>query len=61
MLGVRQLHLSTLSSPVVVNIFLNRFIRSIFVAAYWQHFDYQLKKGLDPALVYSEFLGVIEV
>ncbi|KAF8594570.1 P-loop containing nucleoside triphosphate hydrolase protein [Ceratobasidium sp. AG-I] len=32
----------------------------IFVAAYWQHFDYQLKKGLDPALVYSEFLGVIE-
>ncbi|KAG8752687.1 hypothetical protein FRC12_011837, partial [Ceratobasidium sp. 428] len=32
----------------------------IFVAAYWPHFDYRLTKGLDPALVYSEFLGVIE-
>ncbi|CCO33896.1 TPR and ankyrin repeat-containing protein 1 AltName: Full=Lupus brain antigen 1 homolog [Rhizoctonia solani AG-1 IB] len=32
----------------------------VFVAAYWPHFDYQLKKGLDPALVYSEFLGIIE-
>ncbi|KAG8744274.1 hypothetical protein FRC10_010437 [Ceratobasidium sp. 414] len=32
----------------------------IFVAAYWPHFDYRLAKGLDPALVYSEFLGVIE-
>ncbi|QRW20980.1 GNAT family acetyltransferase [Rhizoctonia solani] len=31
----------------------------VFVAAYWPHFDYQLKKGLDPALVYSEFLGII--
>ncbi|KAG9097516.1 hypothetical protein FRC06_007474, partial [Ceratobasidium sp. 370] len=32
----------------------------IFVAAYWPHFDYRLTKGLDPALVYSEFLGIIE-
>ncbi|CAE6379695.1 unnamed protein product, partial [Rhizoctonia solani] len=32
----------------------------IFVAAYWPHFDFRLTKGLDPALVYSEFLGVIE-
>ncbi|KAF8594569.1 hypothetical protein BDV93DRAFT_549191 [Ceratobasidium sp. AG-I] len=32
----------------------------VFVAAYWPHFDYRLTKGLDPALVYSEFLGVIE-
>ncbi|CUA74878.1 TPR and ankyrin repeat-containing protein 1 [Rhizoctonia solani] len=32
----------------------------VFVAAYWPHFDYQLIKGLDPALVYSEFLGIIE-
>ncbi|CAE6459263.1 unnamed protein product, partial [Rhizoctonia solani] len=32
----------------------------VFVAAYWPHFDYQLVKGLDPALVYSEFLGIIE-
>jgi hypothetical protein len=33
----------------------------IFVAAYWPHFDFRLTKGLDPALVYSEFLGIIEV
>ncbi|KAH7337987.1 hypothetical protein B0J17DRAFT_706450 [Rhizoctonia solani] len=32
----------------------------VFVAGYWRHFDYQLIKGLDPALVYSEFLGIIE-
>ncbi|CAE6535633.1 unnamed protein product [Rhizoctonia solani] len=32
----------------------------IFVAAYWPHFDFRLTKGLDPALVYSEFLGIIE-
>ncbi|KAJ1305435.1 hypothetical protein OPQ81_000445 [Rhizoctonia solani] len=32
----------------------------IFVAAYWPHFDYQLIKGFDPALVYSEFLGIIQ-
>ncbi|CAE6419472.1 unnamed protein product, partial [Rhizoctonia solani] len=31
----------------------------IFVAAYWPHFDFRLTKGLDPALVYSEFLGII--
>ncbi|QRV93432.1 UvrD-like helicase carboxy-terminal domain protein [Ceratobasidium sp. AG-Ba] len=32
----------------------------IFVAAYWPHFDYRLTKGFDPALIYSEFLGIIE-
>ncbi|KAH7337934.1 hypothetical protein B0J17DRAFT_405653 [Rhizoctonia solani] len=32
----------------------------IFVAAYWPHFDFRLTKGLDPALIYSEFLGIIE-
>ncbi|CAE6474691.1 unnamed protein product [Rhizoctonia solani] len=32
----------------------------IFVAAYWPHFDFRLTVGLDPALVYSEFLGIIE-
>ncbi|CAE6431349.1 unnamed protein product [Rhizoctonia solani] len=32
----------------------------VFVAAYWPHFDFRLTKGLDPALVYSEFLGIIE-
>ncbi|KAB5592704.1 TPR and ankyrin repeat-containing protein 1 [Ceratobasidium theobromae] len=32
----------------------------IFVAAYWPHFDFRLTKGFDPALIYSEFLGIIE-
>ncbi|CAE6448000.1 unnamed protein product [Rhizoctonia solani] len=32
----------------------------IFAAAYWPHFDQCLTKDLDPALVHSEFLGVIE-
>ncbi|QRV93435.1 P-loop nucleoside triphosphate hydrolase [Ceratobasidium sp. AG-Ba] len=32
----------------------------IFVSAYWPHFDQRLTKGMDPALVYSEFLGIIE-
>ncbi|QRV93433.1 UvrD-like helicase carboxy-terminal domain protein [Ceratobasidium sp. AG-Ba] len=32
----------------------------VFVAVYWARFGYHLTKGLDPALVYSEFLGVIE-
>ncbi|KDN37502.1 hypothetical protein RSAG8_10101, partial [Rhizoctonia solani AG-8 WAC10335] len=32
----------------------------IFVAAYWPHFDFRLTKGFDPALVYSEFLGIIQ-
>ncbi|CAE6529326.1 unnamed protein product [Rhizoctonia solani] len=32
----------------------------IFAVAYWPHFDQRLTKDLDPALVYSEFLGVIE-
>jgi hypothetical protein len=42
-------------------VFIYLFVVSVFVAAYWPHFDYQLTKGLDPALVYSEFLGIIEV
>ncbi|CAE7234107.1 unnamed protein product [Rhizoctonia solani] len=29
-------------------------------ASYWKHFDQNLTYGLDPALVYNEFLGVIE-
>ncbi|KAJ1305473.1 hypothetical protein OPQ81_000480 [Rhizoctonia solani] len=32
----------------------------VFAIAYWPHFDQRLTKDLDPALVYSEFLGVIE-
>ncbi|CUA68004.1 hypothetical protein RSOLAG22IIIB_07686 [Rhizoctonia solani] len=32
----------------------------VFVTAYWPHFDRRLVKDLDPAQVYSEFLGVIE-
>ncbi|KAG8753172.1 hypothetical protein FRC11_007661, partial [Ceratobasidium sp. 423] len=32
----------------------------VFAVAYWPHFDQWLTKDLDPALVYSEFLGVIE-
>ncbi|KDN37508.1 hypothetical protein RSAG8_10107, partial [Rhizoctonia solani AG-8 WAC10335] len=32
----------------------------VFAIAYWPHFDQRLTKELDPALVYSEFLGVIE-
>ncbi|KAF7367508.1 UvrD-like helicase ATP-binding domain-containing protein [Mycena sanguinolenta] len=30
-----------------------------FLAAYWPHFPQTLTKGLDPSMVFSEFLGVI--
>ncbi|KIM48469.1 hypothetical protein M413DRAFT_440213 [Hebeloma cylindrosporum] len=33
---------------------------STFLEVYWPHFTQSLKKGLDPALVFSELLGVIE-
>ncbi|KAG8760240.1 hypothetical protein FRC11_000711 [Ceratobasidium sp. 423] len=32
----------------------------VFAFAYWRHFDQRLTNGLDPALVYNEFIGVIE-
>ncbi|EUC55029.1 P-loop nucleoside triphosphate hydrolase, putative, partial [Rhizoctonia solani AG-3 Rhs1AP] len=32
----------------------------VFAFAYWPHFDQGLTYGLDPALVYNEFIGVIE-
>ncbi|KAF9524672.1 hypothetical protein CPB83DRAFT_909779 [Crepidotus variabilis] len=31
-----------------------------FLTAHWPHFSQNLKKGLDPALVYSELMGVIQ-
>ncbi|KAI0321916.1 hypothetical protein OF83DRAFT_135754 [Amylostereum chailletii] len=32
----------------------------VFRDEYWQHFPQPLTKGLDPALVFSEFMGVIK-
>ncbi|KAG8690837.1 hypothetical protein FRC11_008770 [Ceratobasidium sp. 423] len=32
----------------------------VFAFAYWPHFDQRLTYRLDPALVYNEFIGVIE-
>ncbi|KDN37507.1 hypothetical protein RSAG8_10106, partial [Rhizoctonia solani AG-8 WAC10335] len=32
----------------------------VFAFAYWPHFDEGLTYGLDPALVYNEFIGIIE-
>jgi hypothetical protein len=31
-----------------------------FLDVYWPHFDERLTKGLDPALCFSEFIGVIQ-
>lgn len=60
MLGVQSLHSSKCNS-LVCRYLTNGFLRSIFNAAYWPHFNQKLTKGFDPALIYSEFLGVIEV
>ncbi|EIN13313.1 P-loop containing nucleoside triphosphate hydrolase protein [Punctularia strigosozonata HHB-11173 SS5] len=32
----------------------------VFLGSYWSHFPQSLTKGLDPALVFSEFLGIIK-
>ncbi|KAF4623894.1 hypothetical protein D9613_001576 [Agrocybe pediades] len=32
----------------------------VFLESYWPHFSQTLKKGLDPALVFSELMGVIQ-
>ncbi|KAF7306351.1 UvrD-like helicase ATP-binding domain-containing protein [Mycena indigotica] len=37
----------------------NRLTFDRFLQRYWPHFTQSLTKGIDPAMVYSEFLGVI--
>ncbi|EIN13316.1 P-loop containing nucleoside triphosphate hydrolase protein [Punctularia strigosozonata HHB-11173 SS5] len=32
----------------------------VFLESYWSHFPQSLTKGLDPALVFSEFMGIIK-
>ncbi|KAF8323810.1 hypothetical protein DL93DRAFT_2222704 [Clavulina sp. PMI_390] len=38
----------------------SRFVSfKVFLSSFWSHFDQRITKGLDPALVFSEIMGVI--